>query len=97
MLCHSLDIIHNLENGCRLCTKAVILNDFQVLLLKFKAKLHQMTTIFEILYPWTSVEGKMFLDLSFPLRWYVPQNIPKILLQMVKEAQLLAIALVNRK
>ena len=51
MLRHGLDIIHNLQDGGRLCSKAVILNDFQALLLKFKAKLHQMTTIFEILYP----------------------------------------------
>ena len=45
MLRHSLDIIPNLQDGGRLCSKAVILNDFQVLLLKFKGKLHQMTTI----------------------------------------------------
>ena len=51
MLRHSLDIIPNLQDGGRLCSKAVILNDFQALLLKFKAKLHQMTTIFDILYP----------------------------------------------
>ena len=67
MLRHSLDTIHNLQDGGCLCSKAVILNDFQALLLKFKAKLHQMTTIFEILYPRTSVEGEIFLDLSFPL------------------------------
>ena len=77
MLRHSLDIIHNLQDGGCLCSKAVILNDFQALLLKFKAKLHQMTTIFEILYPWTSVEGKIFLDLSFPLTFN--QNFPEFL------------------
>ena len=43
MLRHSLDIIPNLQDGGRLCSKAVILNDFQALLLKFKAKLHQIS------------------------------------------------------
>ena len=51
MLSHSLDIISNIQDGDCLCLKAVILNDFQALLLKFKTKLHQTTTIFEILYP----------------------------------------------
>jgi len=36
MLHHSLDFIPNLQDGGRLCSKAVILNDFQALLLKFK-------------------------------------------------------------
>ena len=55
MLRHSLDIIPTLQDGGRLCLKAVILHNFQALLLKFKAKLRQMTNIFEILYPWMSV------------------------------------------
>jgi len=50
MLRHCLDIIPNLQDGGLLCSKAVILNDFQVLLLEFKAELHQMTTIFEVMY-----------------------------------------------
>ena len=48
MLHHSLDITANLHG--RLCSKAVIFNDFQALLLKFKTKLHQKTTMFETLY-----------------------------------------------
>ena len=42
MLRHS---ILNLQDGGRRCSKAVILNDFQALLLNLKAKLHQMTII----------------------------------------------------
>jgi len=49
MLRHSLDIIPNVQNGGRLCSKELILNDFQALLLEFKAELHQTTIMFEIL------------------------------------------------
>jgi len=40
----------NLQDGGRLCSKAVMLYDYQALLPELKAELHQMTAIFEILY-----------------------------------------------
>ena len=41
MLRHRLDIIPNIKDGgLHLCSKAVILNDIQALLLKLEAKLH---------------------------------------------------------
>ena len=45
----------------------VIFNDFKDPLLEFKSVRHQMTTIFEMLGIWAFIQGKMFLDLSFPL------------------------------
>ena len=59
MLRHSLDIIPNLQDGGQCRSGAVILNDFEALLLKIKATLHQMTTIFEMLCTYASIEGNI--------------------------------------
>ena len=65
---HSLDTIPKVQDGGLWFSRVVIFNDFKDPLLKFKLVLHQMTTIFETLGLWAFIKGKIFLDLSFPLK-----------------------------
>ena len=52
---HSLDTIPKVQDGGLWCSRVVILDDFKKPLVKFKAVLHQMTTIFEMLGIWAFI------------------------------------------